>query len=132
LVERYRGAAKIVEVGAGQRFDDAIAFARALPGTRVVVTDTDPRVLRAEAPLWAEIDDITRPRRANYEGAALVYGVRLPEDLHAAAGTLARSIGADFALRLLGDEAPALPAWGPGEVLEDAGGSWRLWPRSNA
>lgn len=125
LVERYLEARRIVEVGAGQHTDEAMAFARALPGCRVVVTDTDVRVLRAMPPLWAEVDDVTRPRLDIYEGAALVYGVRLPEDLHGPAATVARQVGADFALRLLGDEAPALPGWGPGEAV---GEGWRRWP----
>jgi uncharacterized protein len=129
LVARYVRARKLVEVGAGQRFDDAGAFARALPACRVVVTDTDMRVLRAEAPLWAEVDDITRPRWDLYAGASLLYGIRLPEDLHAPAAAVARKVGADFALRLLGDEAPALPGWDAGEAV---GSGWHLWAAKGA
>lgn len=127
LLAALRGARKVVEVGAGPRFEVALALARELPGCEVLVVDTDPRVLAAPSPLRGEVDDVTAPRLGLYEGAALLYGVRLPEDLHAPAARLARRVGATLALRLLGDEVPALPGWGPGEVLADAEGAWHLW-----
>lgn len=122
LLAAYRGAAKVVEVAAGTDFAEALAAARALPGTQVVVTDVDPRVREAPAPLRGEVDDLLHPQRALFEGAALVYAVRLPEELHAAAAGVAREVGADLALRLLGDEEPALHP--PDAQFE---GGWRLW-----
>lgn len=126
LLDPCRGARKVVELAAGTQFGEALAVARALPGTEVVVTDTDPRVREAPPPLRGEVDDVLRPRLGLYEGAALLYAVRLPEDLHAPALALARRVGADLALRLLGDEAPAAPR-PPDEVLTAAGGAWHVW-----
>jgi uncharacterized UPF0146 family protein len=83
-------------------------------------------VLEAPPPLQAEIDDMLRPRWAVYEGAALLYALRLPEELHAAAAEIAGHVGADLALRLRGDEAPALPR-GADVVLGDKDGAWFLW-----
>lgn len=122
LLAAYRGAAKVVEVAVGTDFTEALAAARALPGTQVVVTDVDPRVRAAPAPLRGEVDDLLRPQRALFEGAALVYAVRLPEELHAAALRVAQVVGADLALRLLGDDEPALP---PADAPFEGG--WRLW-----
>lgn len=129
LVAAYQGARKVVEVGCGAQFGEALAFARALPGTRVVVTDTDPRVRAAPAPLEGMVDDVRRPRAEVFEGAALVYAVRLPEELHEATSAAARAAGADLALRVVGDEVPELPGWRADEVLSDPSGPWRWWRR---
>lgn len=130
LLAGYRGARKVVELASGPRFDEALQAARALPGCEVVVTDVDPRVREAPPPLRGEVDDLLKPRLAVYEGAALLYAARLPEELHAAAGALARRAGADLALRLLGDEAPALPGWPAPEAFPDAAGPWLRWRRA--
>jgi hypothetical protein len=120
-----------VEVGAGVRWEEALSVARALPDSEVVLTDADARVLEAPAPLRGVVDDLLRPSLAVYRGAALVYGVRLPEDLHAPAALVAGSVGADLALRLLGDEAPALPR-APAARFADEGGTWQLWPAARS
>jgi hypothetical protein len=129
LVEAYEGARKIVEVGCGTHFEDALALAHALPGVRVVVTDIDGRVRDAPPPLEGVVDDVRRPRPDLYDGAALVYAVRLPEELHASLARAAQAVGADLALRLLGDEVPELSGWGRPEVLADRSGPWRWWRR---
>jgi uncharacterized protein len=123
LVARYRGARKVVELAAGTRVDVALAWAAALPGVEVVLVDVDPRVAEAKAPLRGAVDDLLRPTIALYEGASLLYAVRLPEDLHPAALALARAVGVDLALRLLGDEAPAA-----GELPALRIEGWHLWP----
>lgn len=122
LLARCRGARKVVELASGPRFEVAQAVARALPGCEVLVTDVDPRVREAPPPLRGEVDDLLRPRLALYEGAALLYAVRLPEDLHVPALALARKVGAPLALQLLGDEAPAT-----GEPGRSLGQGWTLW-----
>lgn len=125
LTELVRGR-KVVEVGAGSRFDTALAFAAA--GARpVLVTDVSEAVLAAPAPLDAAQDDITKPALALYLDAALVYGVRLPEELQMSAALVAETVGAAYAVRPLKDELADVPMGKP-RVLA---GGWRVYgPRT--
>lgn len=100
LVERAQNARLILEIGAGDDFSTASELAGV--GCRVVVTDIDPKVLRAPPPLLAKILDVTRAFDA--PAADLVIAVRLPEELQLAAARLANSLSADLAVRALKDE----------------------------
>lgn len=102
LAERVRAARLVVEVGAGRRFDTALAMAAL--GPRVLVTDIDTGVLSAPAPLQVLVDDVTRPDIGRYGGAELVVAVRAPEELQLPIARLARRLGADLAMRPLKDE----------------------------
>lgn len=104
LVERARRARKGVEAGAGARFGTALALAAAAPEAAWWVTDADPRVTSAPAPLRACVWDVTRAPPPELAGADLVYAVRIPEELQLACARAARAMGADLALRPLKDE----------------------------
>lgn len=104
LLDVARAARKVVEVGAGRAFGTALAFKAAAPRADVVVTDVNPVVRDAPAPLAAVVDDVTAPAWHVYEGAGLVYGIRLPEELQVPAARVARRVGAAFAVRPLKDE----------------------------
>lgn len=125
LLSGYQGARKVVELAAGTQWAEALAVARALPGCEVIVTDIDPRVRDAPKPLRGAVDDLTRPALEVYQDAALLYAVRLPEELHVPAARLAERVRADLALRMLGAEAPAA-GLGPPEVFPDRWMRWRF------
>jgi uncharacterized UPF0146 family protein len=118
LLTRYAGARKVVEVGVGSAWLHALEAARALPGCEVWVTDVDPRVREAPAPLRAAVDDALRPTLELYEGAALVLAVRAPEELQAAASHVAHEVGADLAVLPLGGELATIDAWPRHDVVE--------------
>lgn len=124
LVERARRARVGLEVGAGARFETALALRDANPGARWIVSDVDPRVLLAPPTLEARVLDLVRPSLEGLEGVDLVYAVRLPEELQLAAGRLARMLRADLALRPLKDEWAELGA--RRHVVWPGG--WRYWP----
>lgn len=91
-------------MGAGGRFDTAMALQQANPGARWIVSDTDERVLLAPPRLEAVLLDVTHPRMELLAGVDFVYAVRLPEELQLPAARLAHALGADLALRPLKDE----------------------------
>jgi uncharacterized UPF0146 family protein len=112
-----------LEVGAGARFETALALREANPGARWIVSDVDPRVLIAPPGLEARVLDLLRPDVAGLGEVDLVYAIRLPEELQLAASRLASALAADLALRPLKDEwadvgARRHEAWGEG---------WRYW-----
>lgn len=107
LLARARAARVGLEVGAGRDFATALALAAEAPHAEWWVSDVDARVLDAPAPLRARLMDVTRPDAP--PRADLVYGVRLPEELQVPALRLARSLGADLAVRALKDEWADLP-----------------------
>ncbi|MHB8586346.1 MAG: UPF0146 family protein [Thermoplasmatota archaeon] len=113
---------KVIEVGAGQDFRYAQAFARG-GADPVFVLDVTDSVLQAPAPLAAGIDDITRPNLALYVGSGLVYGVRMPEELQVSAYAVARAVGASFALRVFNGEIAA----GLGNGGRAFPHAWRVW-----
>lgn len=108
---------KVVELAAGRRFD--LALDLAARGFAVTVTDLDPAVLAAPAPLDAFVDDLHRPDVARYRGAALLVARRMPEELQVAAVALARAAGVPLAFRPLKDE---LAEIGPVRLVE----GWRV------
>lgn len=103
LLARAARARRVVEIGAGARFDVAQALAEAAPRAQWWVTDVDPRVLAAPPPLHARLLDVHAPE-GDWSGVDLVYAVRVPEELQLACLRFARSLGADLALRPLKDE----------------------------
>lgn len=107
LVARARTARVGLEVGAGRDFSTSLALAEAAPQAAWWVSDVDARVLDAPAPLRATRLDVTRPEGA--PPADLVLAVLLPEELQGPALRLARSLGADLAVRALKDEWTDLP-----------------------
>lgn len=124
LLALAASAGKVVEVGAGARFDVALALKAANVAGEVIVTDVSPAVLQAPRDLAAFVDDVTRPSWPLYEGAGLVYGVRLPEELQLPTARVARRVGAAFAVRPLKDElADVREVFRRGESL---GGGWWL------
>ncbi|MHB8603967.1 MAG: UPF0146 family protein [Thermoplasmatota archaeon] len=125
LTTLARGARKIVEVGVGRVWATALAMKAIAPRAEIVVTDVRADAL-AGAPrdLVAVVDDVTRPTLSLYDGAAIVYGVRLPEELQVPTARLARKIGAAYAARALKDEWADVSAEFP--RAEPIGGGWRL------
>ncbi len=117
------GARHVIEVGAGTDFTTAHAVQAAAPDARVLVADVDPRVLRAPSPLFCAVSDVTRPDLAALGAADVVYAVRLPEELQAAALSLARALKAPLALRPLKDEWAELGHMRPRVTLWPEG--WR-------
>lgn len=114
----------VAEVAAGRRFDTALAFHEAT-GMDVLVTDVDPRVLEAPRELRAKVDDLLDPKVGLYEGAALIYAQRIPEELQLAAARLAHRVGAPLALRPLKDEWADVREVFP--RYEQVLGGWRLY-----
>lgn len=104
LFDRVREARVILEIGAGARFETALAMRAANPHARIVVSDIDARVLAAPAGIEARIVDVLHPDPGSLGDIDLVYAVRLPEELQLAALRLARALGADLAIRALKDE----------------------------
>ena len=124
LVARAAACRVGLEVGAGARFETALALREANPRARWIVSDVDPRVLLAPPELEARLVDLTRPDPGALSGVDLVYAVRLPEELQLAALRLARALGADLALRPLKDEWADV---GPARHVVWPDG-WRYWP----
>ena len=104
LARRVARSRFVVEVGAGAAFESALALHALAPGARFLLTDVDPRVLAAPAPLEAIVHDITRDPDAPFAGADLLVAIRPPEDLQPVLARVARRLGADLALRALKDE----------------------------
>ena len=102
LLARAARARKIVEVGAGARFETATELARC--GAEILVTDVDARVLAAPAPLLALLHDVHDAPAPAMLGADVVLSVRPPEEIQLACAKLARALDADLALRPLKDE----------------------------
>lgn len=104
LIDRVRAARVVLEVGAGARFETALAMRAANPSARIVVSDIDARVLAAPAGIEARLVDILHPQLGDLVDVDLVYAMRLPEELQLATLRLARKLGADLAIRALKDE----------------------------
>lgn len=126
LLARVARAKRVVEVGAGVAFGTALALQQAAPRAAFVLTDVDPRVLDAPAPLAGLVHDVTRDAPEALAGADFVYAVRPPEELQGAILLLADRLGADVAMRPLKDEWAELPlGWRRFEVWPSG---WRHWP----
>jgi uncharacterized UPF0146 family protein len=127
LIARAGQARKVAEIGAGARFETALALAAA--GPEVWVTDVDARVLAAPAPLHPLVHDATRDPPDALRGADLVVAVRPPEELQTPIARFARALGADLVLRPLKDEWADITGPFPRHVVWPDG--WRFFP-SNA
>jgi uncharacterized UPF0146 family protein len=104
MVARLAKARKVLEVGAGSDFSTALAVQAAAPHATVLVSDVDPRVMRAPAPLVPLLLDVHAPDVRALAGVDLVFAVRVPEELQASCVALAQALGADLAMRALKDE----------------------------
>lgn len=95
-----------VEVGVGNRFD----LAERLVDAGVSVTATD--VVRREVPAGVTFvrDDVTDPDIAVYEGAGVVYALRLPPELQGAVVAVAREVDAACFFTTLGGDPAVVPA----------------------
>lgn len=126
LLARARDARVALEVGAGRDFSTALALAEAAPQARWFVSDVDERVLLAPPALHAVLLDVAIAAPEDAPPADLVYAVRLPEELQGGAARLARSLGADLALRPLKDEWADVSTWFKRHVAWPDG--WRYFP----
>lgn len=127
LLARAKHARKILEIGAGTDFTTALALHEAARDATILVSDVDPRVLRAPAPLLPMLLDATRAEDLRaLQGVDLVIAVRIPEELQASCFALARRLGADLAMRALKDEWAHVddPAAARGATW---GGGWRYF-----
>lgn len=93
-----------LEVGAGARFETALALHAVNRAARWIVSDVDPRVLDAPPPLEARMLDLEHPAIGDLCDVDLVYATRIPEELQPSASRLADALAADLALRPLKDE----------------------------
>ncbi len=125
LLANIGPASRVVEVGAGARFDVALLFAAR--GARVTVTDLDPRVLAAPSPLDARVADAAMEDAALFEGVDLVYAVRPPEELQPILARVARRFGCALALRPLGNEWVDLGEW---LAEPERARGWLVYPRA--
>ena len=105
LVGRLSVYDRVVEVGVGHEPSVAAGLARA--GVTVTATDIHPRDVPPAVTFV--VDDITTPRRSLYTGAAAIYGLNLPPELHRPALELADGVGADLLFTTLGGDPPAVP-----------------------
>lgn len=129
LVGELPEGALVVEVGVGGRWD-TLAWLR---GERpdLVLRATDVRADRLQRPPdgvepWQ--DDVIAPDVGLYEGAALVYSVRCPEELQAPLARVASAVAARLALAVVKDELADIHRWmGPARVdHDDVGRTWRV------
>jgi len=107
----------VVEVGIGHR--PAVAAALAERGVDVTATDVRDRPVPDGVTFVR--DDVIDPDRSVYEGAAALYALDLPPELHRPTLALARSVDAAFCFTTLGGDPPSVPVADrrtlPGETL---------------
>ncbi len=97
VINNYRDAKKIVEVGVGNRTDVLEELDKQL-NAKVVGTDIkpiDPKIL---------VDDITEPNLEIYKGADIIYALRLPIELHPYVEEVAKRAGSDLIIKPLSTE----------------------------
>jgi uncharacterized UPF0146 family protein len=105
VADRLSGVDRLVEVGVGRR--PVVARLLAGRGATVVATDVDDRPT-PEGVRFVR-DDLTDPDLGVYRGAAVVYGLWLPPELHRPALSVARAVDAGLAFTTLGGDPPAVP-----------------------
>lgn len=110
IIQNYRNARKIVEVGVGHRIDIAIMVKMYLPDTEVTVTDKDESWVRTRRTkrVRAVADDVMFPSLPIYEGAALIYSLHPPPELVQPLESLAAKIQADLIIVPVSDEQETL------------------------
>jgi uncharacterized protein len=91
IINNYKRADKIVEVGAGSFLEVALTLKEHLK-MDIMVTDVKPgeEITR---------DDIRHPDLKIYDGAALIYAIRPPEELHPHLVDVAERVSADLIIR---------------------------------
>jgi uncharacterized protein len=95
----------LVEVGIGYRSD--VAAGLVARGHAVTATDVEARPV-PEGVRFVR-DDVTDPEPEIYAGAAAIYALNCPPELHRPIRDLARSVGAAFPFTTLGTDPPAVP-----------------------
>lgn len=116
LLDRLAEFDEVVEIGIGTRTTIAASLVEA--GVRVTATDVVPRAV----PPGVEFvrDDVTAPTPAVYEGAAALYALNFPPELHRSALSLARRLDVPLLFTTLGAdpaEIPVRPETLPGDTL---------------
>lgn len=107
IVNNYKNARKIVEVGIGKFPEIAIGLKSKLPEAEIVVTDINPHVLEPISKyhcIKTAVDDIIMPDIRTYENSDLIYSIRPPPEFQHYLLKLAKIVKADLLLRLLTNE----------------------------
>jgi uncharacterized protein len=119
--ENYPRAAKIVELGVGNRIDVAEKIKESLPLAEVLVTDNDLGWVRKHMTgrVRAVADDLMFPQTQIYQNASIVYSIHPPFEILGSMVDLAGRIGADLLVVPRSDEQ---------EMLRDDG--WRKLVRN--
>ncbi len=97
VINNYRDAKKIVEVGVGNRTEVLEELDKEL-NAQVVGTDiksVDPKIL---------VDDITNSSLEIYKEAELIYTLRLPIELHPSVEEVAKKVRSDLIIKPLSTE----------------------------
>ncbi len=107
IASKYQRVGKIVEVMVGKNPWIAAAVKKQLSNTEVVVVDRYQETIDYIKQVCPEVkgvkDDILDPRLEIYEGAALIYAIRPPDELLPRMYDLAERIGADVLVRPYSD-----------------------------
>ncbi len=106
IIENYRRAPKIVEVGVGHRIDVAKTLKKKLPSTEILVTDKDeswPRLHRG-VHVKGVADDVMFPHLPLYEHSSLIYSLHPPLEVVPSLERLSGKIGADLLIVPISDE----------------------------
>lgn len=130
ILAKLPEGARVVEVGLGGRWTTMEALAEARPDLELVATDVHEERL-AEPPHGVEtvLDDAFEPDVELYEGARLIYAVRVPAELQPPLARLAKQVGANLALLALKDEWADLQGTlgRPTLYASPDGRTWRVW-----
>jgi uncharacterized protein len=92
IVKNYSPSSLIVEVGAGHFQQVALKLKEYL---KVDIIMTDIKPYHDEIIL----DDIRQPNLKIYKGAALIYSIRPPEELHPYLERISQVVGADLIIK---------------------------------
>jgi len=106
IIENYRSAPRIVEVGVGHRIDVAKMLKQRLPSTEILVTDKDeswPR-LHSRVHVKGVADDVMSPHLPLYEHSSLIYSLHPPLEVVPGLERLSKKIGADLLIVPISDE----------------------------
>ena len=104
IAKNYPG--RVVEVGVG--YLPHVARKLMDMGLDVILTDKEERLLEG---MKVKKDDIFAPCQEIYQGAALIYSIRPPQEMQLALGEVAAAVGADLLVRPLQDEVADLPGF---------------------
>jgi len=107
---------KAVEIGIGHAPEVALALKER--GVEVLATDTRPFAYKG---LKVIVDDVTKPRTAEYGGVDLIYSLRPPPELIPYMVKLARHLLSDLIIKPLSSE------WADGRLLRHGQTTFFLW-----